>query len=1196
MDGGKSKNVRSVNALSRFEAWAAASPDAIAVVHNSVAWTYGALNSRSNQLAHALIVCGVQPEVLVSLSARRTPELILGWLAIHKAGGAVLPLGLDYPPERLAFLMRESGSGVVLADSLTRPVIEQAVASMDAATFTLLDFDTGHGENIDNPTVAVSLDHLAYVMYTSGSTGAPKGVEIERRSLCSVVDWYGYSHPLTPNDRVLQAANPTFDSLIFEIFYPLSWGASIHIADDDVRADGISLYRWMVRNRITILGSVPMFTEAFFPIGEAEQWAGCTLRFVAVGGDKMHRGAPAGAPFRYVNCYGPTENTVEATWYDVPQVRPGEQDQPPPSIGFPIRNVQVYLLDESQQPTAEGEIGELYLGGIQVARGYRNRPDLTAERFIPDPYSDVPGARLYRTGDLARLTPDGYAFLGRADDQVKIRGVRIEIGEVEAALYRLPEIQDAAVNVQSRLRDGDDKYLAAFIVWTDRAMSDQSDRIERLRERLLDMLPPHLIPTVFVTLDALPLNANGKLDRRALPPPPPRSEEFTRPRTGTESRLAALWVEILPSNPANSFSIHDDFFAVGGNSLHAARLMTRVEAEFGQRLALSSLYRHNTIEKLGLLITPTAIASPDSPALDSATITGWSSLVPIQTHGSRPTFFCVHGIGGNIVAFQPLSATLGDDQPLYGLQARGLDGNQRAHTRVEDMAALYITEIQTVQPHGPYYLGGQSFGGVIAYEMARQLTASGETVVLVALFDSFLYNVKTPPLHGLLTRVTDGAARARLHLRALFRLPTAHKVRYVRKRLSKLAERHQLSNWRRQYRRQVSLELPDSILPPHLRSVKKACLLAAQQYVPQPYAGHVTLFRAEERDPILSTSQYAWRKLAPNTAFVDVPGSHANMMNAPHVHVLAQRLRQAIDANTPALAAVGRVIDSVTPSASASTDHAVGAAVNRDAAEIERLTMLHLTLQRGCFVERTVDLDGAVYALARGIRSPYWNYASRVNTTSADSGALIDRVSAFARAHGRSPAFDLTHDTQPGDFSARLIERGFRQIADMAWLVRDTTHDGQGAIESGVRSQQPVTIVAASSSADLAEVENIYHVCFAPDDAEELIGWTQWHDSNDSDRVEVLHLLAVAEDGTPCGAASLYRVHGAAGIYNVGVLPAFRQAGVARAMLIDLIARSRRHGDAFVTLQATVGSPALHLYEQLGFSVRFLSTLYVLPW
>jgi amino acid adenylation domain-containing protein len=566
-------------------AQAEATPGAVALVMGDRVLRYGELNRRANQLAHYLQELGVRPGVLVGICVERSLDMVVGLLGILRAGGAYVPFDPAYPVERLHFMLRDAQAPVLvthhhLAQRFSTQRIQ--VVCLDADAPALAQQSTA------NPVSTATVEDLAYVIYTSGSTGQPKGALIAHGGLLNLVCWHQRAFAVTPSDRATQVASPAFDATGWELWPYLTMGASIYLPDEETRVAPTLLRDWLVSCGIT---------TTFLPTALAEnvmalEWPPETsLRILLTGADTLHHYPSPSLPFALVNNYGPTETTVVAT---SGRVLPADHADGPPAIGRPIDNTLVYLLDEHLRQVPMGEPGELYIGGVGLAKGYLNRPELTAERFIPHPFSDEPGARLYKTGDLARSLPDGQiAFLGRIDHQIKIRGYRVEPDEIVSVLNRHPDVQASVVVAREDIPG--DRRLVAYIVSVLGAHITQGS----LRETLMTHLPDYMIPSAFVRLEALPLTPNGKVDRAALPVPDAtntlRDEIFAAPSTPTEKRLAEI---VAPLLGLEQVGIDDNFFLLGGSSLLGTQVITQVAETFGIDLSLRALFDLPTVREL----------------------------------------------------------------------------------------------------------------------------------------------------------------------------------------------------------------------------------------------------------------------------------------------------------------------------------------------------------------------------------------------------------------------------------------------------------------------------------------------------------------------------------------------------------------------------------------------------------------------
>jgi amino acid adenylation domain-containing protein len=563
---------------------AKAAPSAPAVVSNSSMLTYAELDARANQLANRLTELGVGPETVVALCLSRSIESVMCSLAVLKAGGAYLPLDPAYPTERLTFMLNDAQPGVLITKG-------ELAQSLPAGAWSVIEIDTdreiGQCSRVA-PAIETTKNQLAYVIYTSGSTGQPKGVEVTIENLLNLISWHQREFEVSAKDRASHLASLSFDAAVWEVWPYLTAGSSLYLPEESTRVSPESLRDWLVANRITI---------SFIPTALAESlmqmdWpAETALRFLLTGADTLHRYPRNGLPFEVVNNYGPTECTVVTT---SGRINCANDTNGLPTIGRPIANTDVYILDENLCQVNAGEAGELYVGGMNVARGYRNRLDLTAEKFICDPFTAGQNARLYRTGDLARYLPNGdIAYLGRADEQIKILGYRIEPSEIEAAIDRHPAI--AASAVIARGSNCSEKRLTAYIAMRNGTTPSAAE----MREFLKTSLPDYMLPSIFAKIDRLPLTANGKVDRAQLPEPTIentlRDEDFIAPGTPIEIRLAKILCSLLN---LSEVSINDNFFLLGGHSLLGTQLIAKIRSAFGVNMALRTLFDAPSIAEL----------------------------------------------------------------------------------------------------------------------------------------------------------------------------------------------------------------------------------------------------------------------------------------------------------------------------------------------------------------------------------------------------------------------------------------------------------------------------------------------------------------------------------------------------------------------------------------------------------------------
>lgn len=849
-----------------FADQASRNPAAVAVEYEGQWLTYKELDQRANQFAHHLRKLGVGPEVKVGVCMERSLELVTALLAILKAGGAYVPLDPRYPDHRLQYMAEDSLISVVIAqpstigrfaDSNTRvicPASEWAEISRNP--------DSG-------PSALAIPENLVYVTYTSGSTGLPKAVGVIHSSVVRLVRGSNFAD-FSGGRKFLQFVPVAFDASVVEIWGCLLNGGTLAL----FTAGSTALAELADFIECNAIDTVWLTSGLFHQIVETagEKLAG--VRQLLVGGDVVSplwaQRALQNAPGQVlINGYGPTENATFTACYRMDKV----EDIGPVSvlIGKPVSNTQVYVLDEKMDPVPVGVPGELYTGGDGLARGYLNSASLTAEKFVPDPFSKRPGARLYRTGDLVRWTNTGnLEFFGRLDHQVKVRGHRIELGEIESALEQLESVEQAVV-ITRDTRFGE-KELVAYLV------TSGGKTTSGLREVLKDKLPEYMVPVHFMKLDAFPLTPNGKIDRKALPSPAmdgaDRRDGYVAPGTHTEKELAKIWSELLG---LEQVSIHDDFFEIGGHSLLAVRLRSTVLDRLKRDLPLRDLFRASTIASLARLL--------EEPSERSSS----AILVEIQPHGERTPFFAIHPAGGSLFCYTDLARELGQEQPFFGLQAPADDFPSEGFISLEQIAELYIRAIRSVQPAGPYLLGGWSFGGLLAWEIARQLRAEGESIGLLALLDTY-------PI----MRAPEARNSESLPILPWFALDIARllgkNVEEMRDHFEKLGPEQQWEmvqkalidygvvprdNAHAETRRLVT------IFERNFRAMERYSLSRTEQNV-------LLLAAAEQGSPQRLSAE--WTKWASGGVELQVvPGDHYSMVKRPNVTAVGEALKQRLN-------------------------------------------------------------------------------------------------------------------------------------------------------------------------------------------------------------------------------------------------------------------------------------------------------------
>jgi amino acid adenylation domain-containing protein len=858
------------------------SPHAVAAVFEGEQLTYRQLGDRANRLANYLQELGVGRNTLVAICVERSAEMLVGLLGILKAGGAYLPLDPMFPRERLAFMLEDAQPLVLLTQRrlLTDlPEHRAQVVCLDELPSMRSAAPASRRVLIDRST-----EDLAYVLYTSGSTGKPKGVQISHRALVNFLISMQREPGITAKDSLLAITTLSFDIAGLELYLPLTVGARVVVASSEAATDGQQLVALMKECKPTVMQATPATWRMLLDSG----WNGSSKLKILCGGESWSTELSSELLPRCKalwNMYGPTETTI---WSAVARV---EKDQPV-LIGQPIDNTTFYVLDEDGQPVPVGFPGELHIGGTGLALGYLGRPELTSERFVADRFSSEAGSRLYKTGDVVQRLPGGsIEFLRRADHQVKLRGFRIELGEIEALLERQAGIRQCVVTVLGD--DPADKRLVAYIVPADpQAALD----VEDLRGVLKQRLPNHMIPSSFAVIEKMPLTPNGKIDRRALPMTTinqteagSATEEMDAHLAATELRVMELWEQILGVPKP---SVRDNFFESGGNSLLAMRLIAAIHKEFGANLSLQALFFAPTIQLQAKAINEIAFKGVQD------------HIVPLQKgDASRPPFFLIHSYH----LYPVLPKRLGKDQPVYGIQERSTHV-QMDDWALESMMARYVEAIRSVQPHGPYFIGGFCSAAIPAFEVARQLRGAGELVPLLAIIDAAGHHIEMDPPRNRFERLrlrwknTQGSWRFDADKPKL--LQAAETVGALRNFATILLQNQsiKLQNWWwgricRFYMRR-HLRMPAFILGKLVAGIRIVTLEASRNYFLRPYEGDIAVFLAAGsnfRDREDSVSPWA-QTTSGKTEVVWLPGDHTTAFTLPHINVFAQELRNALDA------------------------------------------------------------------------------------------------------------------------------------------------------------------------------------------------------------------------------------------------------------------------------------------------------------
>jgi len=857
-----------------FEAQVAKTPNSIAIRDEHKQLTYTELNQKANKLARYLHNSGAVEGSLVAICMERSVDILVALLAIQKSGCTYIPLDPIYPKDRLALIL-EDGNPVIM---LTERKLLGSIPETAAKNIFIEEADAYQSESGENTGFKVTPETIAYLIYTSGSTGKPKGVQIQQRALVNFISSMAKKPGINENDIMLAVTTISFDIAVLEMYLPITYGASIFVASHETSLNPELLIQRMEDTGATLLQATPV---TFRMLNSAE-WGGSKKLKILCGGEAM----PKELAYDLIrkcrelwNMYGPTETTV---WSTVEKVEINDSDKTGYiNLGKPIDNTLIYVLNPEFQLVPVGYPGELFIGGEGLAKDYFNLPEMTKERFLPDPFSEIAGARMYRTGDLVQQTEEGkLEFLNRVDSQVKIRGFRIELGEIESALTQHPTFDNNVVVV--REDSPGDKKLVAYII----KKENQETDIAELRQFLKTKIPDYMVPSAFVFIDQFPLTPNGKIDRKVLPAPqdaaPQQAKIYLAPSTKTEKRLATIWSEVLKIKQIGS---DEDFFEIGGHSMIAVTLMVKIEKELGTRLPLAVLFDHGTIHEMALLIDKKA--EPVS----------WGSLVPIRSKGAKKPLYLIHGAGLNLLLYTTIVSHLDPDQPVFGLQAKGLDGVDEPLYSIEEIAAYYNEEILKIDKSGSYALAGFSMGGQLAYDMARQLLEAGYKVSFLGVFDTVSENVSDLhiPFFKRYVLRTDRIFHQIFWTAGTFlKMPLNKKYEFFALKMRTLKQKITKDDY--EYKHEGASLGKQSELPKYLHKVHRANYLALEKYILPPYPGKLHLFRAmDQKFYIKEPVAYGWDEFVEEVVIHHIPGEHSTIFAPPNDELFAKTLQKCLD-------------------------------------------------------------------------------------------------------------------------------------------------------------------------------------------------------------------------------------------------------------------------------------------------------------
>ena len=894
-----------------FSAWVNRTPEQTAICQGDRAWNYSDLYQTAQNIAKILLIRGIQKGDTVAVFGTRSFGSIASMMGVFLSGGVLLNIDPKLPSNRQQLLLEKAQAKYLLNVGVRLP---NDNGTWESLVDICIEPNTGNVTNFDRDISQINLPEIApedpaYIFFTSGTTGVPKGVLGCHKGLSHFLTWQRKNFGIGEQDRVAQLTALSFDVVLRDIFLPLTSGATLCLPKEENILEPTQILSWLDRERISVLHTVPSLGQSWLtnvPVGVSLR----NLRWLFFAGEPLpealvsqwRKSFPQSGEI--VNLYGPTETTLAKCYYQIPP-NPKSGIQP---VGSPIPETQALILNKNNQ-CGIGEEGEIVIRTPFRTLGYINASQEN-RRFVTNPFRDDESDLVYYTGDRGRYLPDGsLEILGRLDNQVKIRGVRIEIGEIEAAIGQHPDVRQCIVIAKEDATSG--KRLIAYIVANLKTALTNTE----IRNFVKHQLPEYMVPSVFMLIETMPLTPNGKVDRRALPAPTitkETEENFIPPTEEIELKLTQIWSEVLDIHPVG---IKDNFFDLGGHSLLAVHLFAKIEKLLGISLPLSTLFAAPTIEQLANIIRTSEWTAP------------WHSLVPIQPEGDKPPLFCIHGGGFNVLVYRELALNLGSQQPVYGLQAQGIDGKTTPHSTIEDMAADYIKYIKTVQPEGPYLLAGLSNGGKIALEMAQQLRKQGQKIALVAMFDTHSRDALKllPPIPRLLS-VLGYASRYSLprFVRKYLQEPSkiiphlSNKIgnasKVFEKKNFEAKQGQPLSSNNNDVKKQINyfdsmandfhmFILSHSpvgffgqnihMLPDKIQKNNQLFRQVRKKYVPEVYFDCLTIFVATEQPPGFKVDpQLGWGAIAMGGLKIyKIPGHHTSIMRSPK---LAKKLAECI--------------------------------------------------------------------------------------------------------------------------------------------------------------------------------------------------------------------------------------------------------------------------------------------------------------